>query len=174
MDKTSFIAVIEISCVIQHRSNYKYNLINEERQMYKLVVWVMIKKDEEILLLKKPDNSEWTLAGGHVEDNESLKDAAIRTVKAETSIELDYASLDLLCIIDREMDSGYKLHAFFKATQWHGELNNNEPDVHSEIKWHKLNSLPENLGALASSAVKSVNTGDFYYFENSPNKHNKH
>jgi ADP-ribose pyrophosphatase YjhB (NUDIX family) len=142
--------------------------------MYKAIVWVILKQDNNVLLLKKPDNSEWTLTGGHVEDQESLKMAAIRIAKQQINLDIESEDLDFSCVIDRKMDSAFKLHIFFKVSKWQGELNNNEPNVHSEVEWCNLDSLPENLGILADAAINSLTSGDLYYFKDEPEAHNKH
>lgn len=142
--------------------------------MYKVIVWVMLEKNNKILLLKKPNNNEWTLAGGHVENNESIKKAAVRKIEEETNIKLTYDNLKFLCVMDREMDNGYKVHVFFKALDCQGEVKNNEPNIHSEIKWFDLDNLPDTLGVLASAAVNSLKTGDLYYFKDELEIHNKH
>ena len=142
--------------------------------MYKLIVWVVLERNNEILLLKKPDNIEWTFTGSHVEDNESLKMAATRIVKNQTNITLNLNDLEILCVIDREMDQAYKFHVFFKASNWQGQLSNNEPAVHSEVKWHNLDDLPEGLGALAAAGIESFKTEKLYHFVDSPEPHIKH
>ncbi|RYE14889.1 MAG: NUDIX domain-containing protein [Rickettsiales bacterium] len=142
--------------------------------MYKVIVWVMLERENKILLLKKP-NGEWTLTGGgHVENNESLKDAALRKVQEETNLKLNSKDLEFLCVMDREMDNGYKVHVFFKASKWEGEINNNEPEIHSEIKWCDIDNIPENIGILAAAAIDSSKTGKLYHFKDEPEIHNKH
>lgn len=142
--------------------------------MYKLIVWVMLEKNREILLLKKPDNSEWTFTGGHVEDDESLKMAAVRIVKKQINLNLNQSDLEILCVIDRQMDSAYKFHVFFKTSNWQGQPSNIEPNVHSEIKWHNLESLPDNIGFLAAAGVESLKTNNLYHFIDNPEPHAKH
>lgn len=47
---------------------------------------VAIVNDNRILMLKRTDNSKWTLPGGTLELNESLIDCAVREVKEEAGI----------------------------------------------------------------------------------------
>jgi 8-oxo-dGTP diphosphatase len=142
--------------------------------MYKIITWVALIKNAEVLLLKKPDNSEWTLIGGHVEDNESSKMSAVRRTAEEIGVTINKDDLDLLCIMDRQLDNAYKLHVFFQGSQWQGAIENKEPNVHSEVKWFKLNDLPANISPLASSAIESMSTKKLYYFKDHLDIHNKH
>lgn len=132
--------------------------------MYKLIVWTSLIKKDEILLLKKPEG-EWTLIGGHVEDNESLKMAVIREVMEEVGVQIQEDDLELLCVIDRKLDDAYKFHVFFQTKQWQGNPENKEIYIHSDMKWCKLDDLPDNLGPLASAAIESLKTKQLYYFK---------
>ncbi|MGI4776472.1 MAG: NUDIX domain-containing protein [Janthinobacterium lividum] len=132
--------------------------------MYKIIVWALLIKKDKILLLKKPDNGEWTSVGGHVEDHESLKMAVCREAMEELGIKIQEENLSLLCVIDRKLDDAYKFHVFFHASQWEGDPVNKEPDVHTDVEWYKLSNLPDNLGPLASAAIDSLDTKQLYYF----------
>lgn len=142
--------------------------------MYKIIVWTIVTYEDKILLLKKPDNSEWTLVGGHVEDNESSKMAIIRRTQEEVGLTIKEDQLEVLCVIDRKLDEGFKLHIFFKTLNWQGEPINKENDLHSELQWFKMDNLPENLGELAKAAVESIKTNKLYHFKDHIDHHNRH
>lgn len=142
--------------------------------MYKIIVWTLITDENKVLLLQKPDDSEWTLVGGHVEDNESSKMTAIREAKEEIGVDIAEEDLDILCVIDRKLDQGYKLHIFFKNLKWQGQPVNREKEVHSELKWFDFDDLPENLGELAKAAIESMQTKKLYHYKDHIDHHNKH
>lgn len=111
---------------------------------------LIINEKKEILLLKrgkKARNSAgfWSKPGGTVELGEKITEAIKREIKEELNIELEL--LDFL---------GYEEHFLNKENQhWislsysakiiGGELKNLEPEKHDEIKWFRINALPENL-----------------------------
>lgn len=54
-----------------------------------LTAGAVIINDQNKILLKKDPIRGWELPGGHVEQDESLKDAAIREIKEETGITVE-------------------------------------------------------------------------------------
>ncbi len=69
---------------ITNRDNLSDSDITEEVLRVKLLI---MNSNNEILL--GYSNHEYQFPGGHVEENESLKEACIRELKEETGIELD-------------------------------------------------------------------------------------
>lgn len=95
---------------------------------------VLIKKNKILLpkrsksLKKMPDKYEFP--GGKVENNESLKEALIRELKEELSIDVDIKDV-------KEFDNNYLKTEKFTLTiyivaNWENELTLN-PEVNSEI-----------------------------------------
>jgi ADP-ribose pyrophosphatase YjhB (NUDIX family) len=83
-------------------------------------------KDGKILLLKRstePFNSYWHLIGGHVEENETLKEALKREFKEETNLDIDVGD-----IIDGRIEKNsdrIKIIATFKVTSAQGKIKLN-------------------------------------------------
>jgi len=66
----------------------------EEKTKFKAAMVVVLNGDNEVLLLKRSTESnwmpeKWALPGGHIEEGESPKDAAVRETKEETSLDID-------------------------------------------------------------------------------------
>jgi len=80
-------------------------------------------KDGKILLLKRntePFNGYWHLVGGHVEENETLKEALRREFKEETNLDIDVGN-----IIDRRIEKTSdrtKIIITFEVTSAQGEI----------------------------------------------------
>jgi len=60
----------------------------------KAAMVVIVKNKKDILILKRPPGEgwmpeKWGLPGGHIEENELPKDAAVREVKEETNLDLN-------------------------------------------------------------------------------------
>ena len=65
-----------------------------KEQNIKASMVVVLNKDSELLLLRRSEETNWMpgkwgLPGGHIEEGEAPKDAAIRETKEETSLSLD-------------------------------------------------------------------------------------
>jgi 8-oxo-dGTP diphosphatase len=126
--------------------------------MAEIIVWLLLIHDNKILLLKKPASAgyEYTLIGGHVEPMEPLKQALRREIKEETGIDIERSDLNLVTVLDGKLENSQKLHFFFKASVWQGKPVNLEPHKHLDLEWYSLNSLPKELGPLASRVIASL------------------
>ena len=95
--------------------------INEGEEMDKHEVSkVMIIKNDEVLLLLRERNSNWMplhwdFPGGHLKDDETWEEGAIREVKEETN--LDVSDLQEISFENQE-----KRIKFFKTTNFSGEI----------------------------------------------------
>ena len=83
-------------------------------------------KDGKIFLLKRstePFNSYWHLVGGHVEENETLKEALKREFKEETNLDIDVGDM-----IDGRLEKTsdrIKIIVTFKVTSAQGKIKLN-------------------------------------------------
>ena len=68
----------------------------EENELNKNALGIIVNEDNQILLLKRSPNIEqwqpgkWALVGGGVEDNETPEQACKREIKEETGLNIDY------------------------------------------------------------------------------------
>lgn len=93
----------------------------------------IIIKDKEVLLIKHL-KGHWDFPKGHVEENETEKETAIREVKEETNIDVEIES-DKRYVIEYFTDTGnLKEVVFFVAKMVGGEIKPQETEV-EEIKW---------------------------------------
>lgn len=110
-------------------------------------------KDGKILLLKRavePFKGCWHVVGGHVEENETLKEALRREFKEETNLDISVGNL-----IDRRIEQTsdrIKLILTFEVTSAQGEI--------------RLNSESEEYGWFAKIPRDSV----YNYAKYLPNK----
>jgi ADP-ribose pyrophosphatase YjhB (NUDIX family) len=80
-------------------------------------------KDGKILLLKRntePFNGYWHLVGGHVEENETLKEALKREFKEETNLDIDVG--DLIDGRIEKTSDRIKIIITFEVTSAQGEI----------------------------------------------------
>jgi 8-oxo-dGTP diphosphatase len=64
------------------------------KKKFKAAMVVLLDENKKVLLLKRSQDSnwmpeKWAIPGGHVEEGESPKDAAIRETKEETNLDID-------------------------------------------------------------------------------------
>lgn len=121
-----------------------------ERFVTPSAVFALLIQGNQILLQKRKntgykDGYYDLAASGHVEANESMKEALIREVKEEIGIdvdELDFATMSHK--YDQETKRTY-YNGYFIIKKYHGRIIIKEPDKCSELKWFDLNNLPDLL-----------------------------
>ena len=80
----------------------------------------------------------WDLAGGHVESDESPREAVIRECLEELGVHVH----DLVPIPMTVGDPTLDVHAFL-VTRWEGEPVNVAPEEHDDLRWFRPDDLAE-------------------------------
>ncbi|MDR3213672.1 MAG: NUDIX domain-containing protein [Azoarcus sp.] len=111
-------------------------------------VHVLCERQGCILLLRRAGtgffDGLYSLPGGHVEEGESIRQAAGRELAEETGLLLAPGDLDWLGVIHRRSDTN-RIDFFLRARCWRGEPSLREPDKCSALDWFARDRLPENL-----------------------------
>jgi 8-oxo-dGTP diphosphatase len=128
-------------------------------------VHVILRRDEQILLLRRAGNvyasGKLCLPSGHLEQGESILDAAIRETREEVGIVLDPADLRLvLSIHQRNPDKRHSRVGFvFEPGLWDGEPARCEPAKCSEFLWVNPDDLPADTVEYTAAALDAVRRG---------------
>ena len=88
------------------------------------------------------------LPSGHVEQNETIKQALVRELHEEVGLEIDESNLSFYHVMHRNKKAvGDRDHVdfYFKVEYWTGEPINNEPEKCEKIEWLDLDSLPDKI-----------------------------
>lgn len=88
-----------------------------------------------------------TAAAGHVEQGESVVEAARREVLEELGLVVSPDRLEPLTVMHRTTIGGgpieERVDFFFRCTGWEGDPSLQEPDKAAELRWFPLDNLPE-------------------------------
>ena len=90
----------------------------------------------------------WAMAAaGHVEVDESVFAAARREAREELGVEIEPADLEPLCAMHRTVGNhcpiDERLDVFFQCRAWQGEPRLLEPDKAADLRWCRLDALPD-------------------------------
>lgn len=97
------------------------------------------------ILLQKRSNC-WDLAvGGHVEENESLKEAAMREAREELGIGISYKDIVFATCSYTKFEKLPYNFFYFVVEQFDGIPAIKEPEKCQELKWFCINDLPEGI-----------------------------
>lgn len=114
---------------------------------FHLVSWLILRRSDGLVLLGRRTGSYgtglWGLPGGHVEDHETLAEAAARETLEEVGVHTDAARL-LALGASRYVDHDVRgADFFFLATEWQGEPA--PLSECSEVAWLDPASLPPDV-----------------------------
>jgi ADP-ribose pyrophosphatase YjhB (NUDIX family) len=139
--------------------------MKDSRFTLRSAVYLFLIKDEKILLSKRQntgwEDGNYTLISGHLEGNESVRDAMIREAKEEAGIKVLAEDLEVVVVMHRL--ANYEYVDFFLTTKkWEGEVENMEPEICEELKWFSLNNLPENMVPSMKKGLQNYQNGIFF------------
>ncbi len=134
-----------------------------------VAVYVVFERADRILFLKRENtgyfDGSYSLPAGHLDGNETAREAASREVKEELGLEINQDDLNLVHVAHRKSPIPViheRIDLFFKLRKWDGEPKNSEPHKHAEIKWYPINQLPENLIPEVRQAIKKLSNNEVY------------
>ena len=111
-------------------------------------VCIIMKHAGKVLFVLRSNtgfkDGEYGVPGGHVEDDETFKQAACREAMEETGVHIRPEDLVYKCTVHRKSVDDIRIDVWFEAMSWQGDPVNNEPDRHSGIEWFAPQELPKN------------------------------
>ncbi|MBP6913531.1 MAG: NUDIX domain-containing protein [Candidatus Levybacteria bacterium] len=137
----------------------------KETELYKITPIVyMILRDQEsrILLLGRRRTGKYSIPAGHMEEGEESVAAALREVKEEVGVRVDTLNTRLVNIGNFKDPDGQRIGYFYETKIWTGKPKVMEPDIHSNILWAPIDSLPENLSPNVRQVLLNIEKGQFY------------
>ncbi len=110
-------------------------------------------RDEEVLLHLREGtgyyDAHWALVAGHVEEAESVFDAVCREAVEEAGIVIAAADVEPLTTMHRTLRGGGAIEQradfFFASRRWQGEPRVIERHKAADMRWFRLDDLPEPL-----------------------------
>jgi len=116
-------------------------------------VAVFIIKDNKILLTKRIKGGFigfWEVPAGHIKNNESIEDTAIREVKEKTNL-----VVNSIKVFGINVNEEYKFQAnLITAEIVSGTAKNIDTYNHSALEWFSINKLPSPLGESTLKGLK--------------------
>ncbi len=137
------------------------------KDKFKLIasVYLLFRRGDGILLLRRAntgyEDGNYGLVAGHLEQGESLREAAVREAKEESGVDIDVDDLIFKTTMHRRQEDE-RVDYFFEVTKWSGEIVNTEPDKCDDLSWFSINDLPENIIPYIRQAIECARDGVTY------------
>jgi 8-oxo-dGTP diphosphatase len=128
-------------------------------------VHVILRRSDRVLLLRRAGDvyasGQLCLPSGHLEQGESVCQAAVREAFEETGIVLAPAALrHVLSVHQRNPGtSDTRVGFVFTPGWWDGEPVNAEPHKHSELVWAAPAALPADTAEYTAAVITAAERG---------------
>ena len=136
----------------------------EERYKSKLIVDLLLQKENEILLSLRQNtghhDGEYDLPGGHIEANEDIFEAMIREAKEEIGIDINREDLGIIHIYHIFKKDCLKF--VFRTLKYKNKVRNCEENVCKELKWFDINNLPNNIISGIEKEIENIKKGIYF------------
>ncbi|RFU87284.1 NUDIX domain-containing protein [Streptomyces triticagri] len=129
-------------------------------------VHLIVRRAGEVLLARRKDTgyADGLLhaPSGHVESGEDVRTAMIREAREEAGLALEPEDLRVALVMQHQAPGGATRTGWFFETAYGagGEPYNAEPHKCSELSWHPLTALPDDLVAYCRAGLDAYLAGD--------------
>jgi len=138
----------------------------KERFKARVAVYLFLREDNKILLLQRAGSGfmdgYYGLPAGHVENDETVKEAMVREAKEEINVDFNSEDLELKITMQRKTTDAVYIDFFFCVKKYRGTINNNEPEKCTDLKFFDINNLPENIVPYVAEAIEALDSGVNY------------
>ncbi len=108
-------------------------------------------------------DGNYGLPSGHVEDDETMREAATRELLEETAVNVSEDELVFKHVMHRNDGDDMRIDFFYEHTGYLGhEPINEEPHKHSEMAWFKIDKIPDNTMDYVKVAIERIQKGEVY------------
>ena len=132
------------------------------RRLFPVTVHIFLVQNGQVLLLRRQNTGYmdglFSVVAGHIDGEESARQAAIREAREEVGIRLHPEDLQFAGVMHRQ-EGDERVDFFFLVQSWQGLPENCEPAKCSELRWAALNKLPEATVPYVRQALHNYQLG---------------
>lgn len=153
---------------VQEMSRSLGNLPMSQQERFKITpaVYLVLEKNEQILFSRRFntgfEDGNYSFPAGHLEGNETAREAMVREAKEEIGITIDPSKLKMVHLMHRHCGDHERLDMFFTVEKWEGEIKNTEPHKCDDLSWFSKDDLPRNVIPYIGQFIDCYNQGVNY------------
>ncbi len=128
-------------------------------------VHLVLRSGDKFLMLRRYQTGYmdgfYSVVAGHVDGNEFFRAAMAREAYEEAGITIEIDSLRLVHTL-HFLGEEERLHLFFEADNWSGEVNNMEPQKCDDLAWYTLEENIDKMVPYVAVALEKISNGIHY------------
>lgn len=118
------------------------------RATFPVTVHLFFVRENKILLARRLNtgyrDGEYSVPAGHLDGNETVIVAGVREAKEEVGVTIEPGDLSFSSVMHR-IEGDERVDFFIQVHKWQGEIVNAEPEKCDDLRWVKVNELPDNI-----------------------------
>ena len=119
-----------------------------ERFKMRVTVHLILEHNNEFLLLRRYntgyEDGNYSVIAGHLNGNETIKEAMIREDLEEANITIDDKHLKIVGVMHRK-DGDESIDYYLYTNKFSGNIRIMEPNKCDDLSFYKLDNLPDNI-----------------------------
>ena len=132
------------------------------RATFPVTVHLLFFREDQVLLLRRFNtgygDGQYSVPAGHLDGGETVVAAARREGLEETGVRIEADDVLFSSVVHRR-DGDERVDFFVQVHKWQGEPLNTEPDKCDELRWVRVNELPDNVIPYVRKAIQNHLTG---------------
>lgn len=126
-------------------------------------VHLFLVNGDKILLLRRfntgYEDGNFSVPAGHLEENETVKQATTREACEEVGIQILPEDLEIVQALHRKTEQGERIDYFLCCGKWDGQVTNMETHKCDLLEWHPVKQLPSNVVPYVAHSINNYLQG---------------
>lgn len=147
--------------------------MNERNFRVTCSVYILFVKDKNVLMYRRINtdwqNGKYNVPGGHLEQNETAMQGAVREAIEETGLVVSEKDLKLVHVLHRLPKSDKtaetnqdNIDLFFEARKWTGEPKITEENKSDKMIWTPIENLPDDTLLFEKYVIGQILNKEIY------------
>ena len=138
------------------------------KERFKLVPssYLILVKHGKILLVRRCntgfEDGKYGLVAGHVEENETFKEALAREAFEESGLRIPIKDMNVVHVMHRKASLDIRVDVFIEPKNLTDTPKIMEPDKCDDMQWFDFDKLPDNTIPYIRQAIQMIRNKVFY------------